>query len=122
MRTGMWAALVIGLAALGQLCGASRANAQQYNQSSPSYTGYQLNRYFYYPYTYFPHNYWPAMTPRWPERMAGMTRLMPMFAVLRIPQITLLMCSRPTLGALCPPPSNALGPRPPGHAWSRRRR
>jgi hypothetical protein len=67
MNRGMWAALVIALAALSQLGTASPVNAQQYTQSSPYYTGHQLNRYFYYPYTYFPHNYWPAMTPRWPE-------------------------------------------------------
>jgi hypothetical protein len=42
---------------------AAPAQAQQYQY----FTGYQLNRYYYYPYVYFPHNYWPAMGPRWPE-------------------------------------------------------
>jgi hypothetical protein len=68
MRNGMWAALVIGLTGLAQLSTASVASAQQYVQGNPYYTGYQLNRYFYFPYTYYPHNYWPAMTPRWPEQ------------------------------------------------------
>jgi hypothetical protein len=63
----MWAMLVLGLAIAAQLETASIAGAQTY-QSSPYYTGYQLNRYFYYPHYYFPHNYWPAMTPRWPEQ------------------------------------------------------
>lgn len=69
MGKGMWTALVIGLAALGQLSTAPRAAAQYQNQQY--FTGYQLNRYFYYPYTYFPHNYWPVMTPQWPEPMGS---------------------------------------------------
>jgi hypothetical protein len=67
MRTGMSALLGLGLAIAGQLAIASTANAQQPYLNTPYYTGYQLNRYFYYPHYYFPSNYWPAMTPRWPE-------------------------------------------------------
>jgi hypothetical protein len=67
MRSGTWAGLVIGLAVTGLLGMAPRASAQQYYQNYPYYTGYQLNRFFYYPHYYFPHNYWPVMTPRWPE-------------------------------------------------------
>jgi hypothetical protein len=59
--------VVLGLAAAGLIAVAPRANAQQYYQNYPYFTGYQLSRYFYYPYSYFPHNYWPVMTPRWPE-------------------------------------------------------
>src|SRR5207248_6462957 len=67
MRTRMWAMLVLGLATVAELGLASSARAQQYAQNFPYYTGYQLNRYSYYPYYYFPHNYWPVMTPRYPE-------------------------------------------------------
>ena len=67
MRTGMWAMLVAGLVALAELGTPTGASAQQFYLNTPYYTGYQLNRYFYYPYSYFPHNYWPVMTPRWPE-------------------------------------------------------
>ena len=67
MRSGMWAVLVLGLAALGPWATANRVHAQQFAQSTPYYTGYQLNRFYYYPYYYFPHNYWPVLTPRWPE-------------------------------------------------------
>jgi hypothetical protein len=59
----MLAVLVLGLTGAGVLGTASQVQAQQ----APYYTGYQLNRYYYYPFHYFPHNYWPAMGPRWPE-------------------------------------------------------
>jgi hypothetical protein len=67
MRTRMWATLVLAVAALGQLVATRTADAQQYVQNFPYYTGYQLNRNYYFPYYYFPHNYWPVMTPRYPE-------------------------------------------------------
>lgn len=57
------------LAAATLLGLALTANGQHY-QPQPQYqyyTGYQLNKWYYYPYTYFPHNYWPAEGPRWPE-------------------------------------------------------
>ncbi len=73
MRTRMWAMLVLGLAAVAPLANPPAASAQQYVQSNPYYTGYQLNRYFYFPYYYFPHNYWPVMTPRWPEPQGART-------------------------------------------------
>ena len=53
------------LAAVAACCFSTKAEAQQ-----PQYqynTGYQLNKWYYYPYQYFPHNYWPAQAPRWPE-------------------------------------------------------
>lgn len=57
------AALVVAGAAILGLGEVTPASAQNY----PYYTGYQLNRFYYYPYYYFPHNYWPAMGPRYPE-------------------------------------------------------
>lgn len=62
MNRRMLTALAAGLALC---CFASASDAQQ--PQYQYYTGYQLNKWYYYPYTYFPHNYWPAQGPRWPE-------------------------------------------------------
>src|SRR5687767_15410723 len=58
MCSGLFAVLIL----LG-LSLPARAQQPQYQY----YTGYQLNKWYYYPYSYYPHNYWPAQAPRWPE-------------------------------------------------------
>jgi len=59
-------ALCGGLFAAVIFLGLARSAGAQHPQYH-YYTGYQLNKWYYYPYQYFPHSYWPAQSPRWPE-------------------------------------------------------
>lgn len=62
MRSALCTAVMTAIALVGWST-STGAQQPQYNYN----TGYQLNKWYYYPYTYFPHNYWPAEGPRWPE-------------------------------------------------------
>jgi len=72
----MFAFVLTSLAVFG-LCHTAVAQQPQYQY----YTGYQLNKWYYYPYQYFPHNYWPAQGPRWPEA-PGMPYMKPPYGRL----------------------------------------